>query len=395
MSHMSGRRRNEESEVEDWIKVVDRLPFVGAVKRDLTALRRLLYDRRAPRVAAVGMPGSGRSSLANALLNALAFGPGGAAPAPGPGRWVRIDADGRRLDWLELPAERERGALLERARPAFEETPPDILVGVVEAGTEESSGPRVHDALETLLDYLGDHLEHDKPPVLVVLTKVDTLPPTDAVPPYPADKRTAVDLALQSLRKSLADLGQPDESFVPVCARPLTAENDPQRWNVDVVGEELLDRLPDVAQMEGVRAFEVGREARRRVGRALVNSASALAVTVGLAPVPFADAFILLPLQAAMVTGIAYLSGRPWNRRAASEWLASVGVAGGAGLGLRWSARQLVKFVPGAGSLVGAGVAGAGTLVIGRSAMSYFIDGPGSVAGRPELRADNPSPAPR
>jgi len=107
-------------------------------------------------------------------------------------------------------------------------------------------------------------------------------------------------------------------------------------------------------------------------------------------PVPFADAFFLLPMQAAMVTGIAYLSGRPWNRRAAAEWLASVGVVGGAGLGLRWSAQQLVKLVPGAGSIVGAGVAGAGTLAIGRSAIAYFVDGPGNLVRRPELRAENP-----
>lgn len=385
---MTDRHRSDESEVEDWIKVVDRLPFVASIKRDVNSLRTLLYDRRAPRLAVVGMPGSGRTALANALLNALAFGQGGAAPAPAAGRWVRIDADGRRLDWLELPAELEPFALLEKARPAFEETSPDVLVGVVEAGTEETSGPRLRDALEALLGWLGDHLDH-KPPVLVVLGKVDTLPPTDAVPPYPADKQTAVELALQSLRKSLADLGQPDESFMAVCARPLSDASDRQRWNVDRVGEALLDRLPEVAQMEAVRAFEVSREARRRVGRTLVNSCTALAVTVGLAPVPFADAILLIPLQVAMVTGVAYLSGRPWNRRAASEWVASIGVAGGAGLGLRWGARQLVKFVPGAGSLVGAGVAGAGTLAIGRSAMSYFIDGPGSVVHRPELRAEN------
>ena len=63
-------------------------------------------------------------------------------------------------------------------------------------------------------------------------------------------------------------------------------------------------------------------------------------------------------------------------------------VVGGAGMGLRWGAQQLAKLVPGAGSLVGAGVAGAGTLAIGRSAMAYFIDGPGSLREqRPQLSA--------
>jgi uncharacterized protein (DUF697 family) len=180
-------------------------------------------------------------------------------------------------------------------------------------------------------------------------------------------------------------------AFVPGCGRPYDGEPESPRYNVDGVGEAILERLPEAGQMEAVRAFEVGKSARRNVARALVNSCSALAVTVGLAPIPFADAFVLLPLQAAMVSGVAYLSGRPWDRRAGVEWLASVGTVAGAGMGLRWGAQQIVKLVPGAGSLIGAGIAGAGTLAIGRSAMAYFIDGPGGLTKRNELRADNPA----
>lgn len=386
---MSGARRPEgEDELDDWMKVADRLPFVSSIKRDLVVLRRLLYDRRAPRVAAIGLPGSGRTALANALLSAVTFGEGGVTPAPAVGRWTRIDADGRRLDWIELPAEHDRDALLELARPAFEESFPDVLLGVVEATAEERAAKPVHDALAALLAHLDEH-HGRKPAVLVLLTKVDVLPPADATPPYPPPKVGAIEQARAVLRQRLADLGQPDESFLAVCARPLLTEGPP-RWHVDRLGELIIEHLPEAAQMEAVRAFEVGNETKRRVARALVNSCSALGVTIGLAPVPFADAFFLLPMQAAMVTGVAYLSGRPWNRRAAMEWLASVGVVGGAGMGLRWSARQLVKFVPGAGSIVGAGVAGAGTLAIGRSAIAYFIDGPGALVQRPELRADNP-----
>lgn len=374
--------QKRDDELEDWVRVIDRLPFVSSIKRDATALRRLLYDRRAPRVAAVGLPGSGRTSLANALLSAVAFGEGGAAPAPAAGHWVRIDADGRRLDWLELPAELPRDALLELSHRAFEDTAPDVLIGVVEAGAEESAAGPVHEALSALLVQLGDR-PSGKPPVLVLVTKADVLHPA-ATPP--AEKEAEIEAALARVRTRLADLGQPDEAFLALAAPP--GDGD-ARWNVARAGEQIVERLPDDAKLEGVRAFEVGKEARRHVARALVNSCSALAITVGLAPVPFADAFLLLPLQAAMVTGIAYLSGRPWSRRAAAEWLASVGVVGGAGLGLRWGAQQLVKLVPGAGALVGAGVAGAGTLAIGRSAMAYFIDGPGGLSRRLELRADN------
>ena len=383
-------QRNEQNEVDDWMKVLDRLPFVGSMKRDMTSLRRLLYDRRAPRVAAIGFAGGGRTSLANGVLNAVAFGAAGAAPPPDAGSWVRINADGRRLDWLELPADVERDALVELARGAFDETPPDLLVGVVEAGAELRQAEPVREALLALRKTLKEAYD-TTPKVLVVLSKVDTLPPTGDAPPYSDAKRSGIELALSALRESMGSLGVAEEAYVPVCARPYDGEPYDPRYNLDGLGEALLNNLPDDARLEAVRAFEVGRDARREVARTLVNSCSAIAVTVGLAPIPFADAFVLLPLQGAMVTGIAYLSGRGWDKKAAAEWLGSVGAIGSAGFGLRWGAQQLVKLVPGAGSLVGAGVAGAGTLAIGRSAMAYFIDGPGSDNQRPELRADNPA----
>jgi len=74
-----------------------------------------------------------------------------------------------------------------------------------------------------------------------------------------------------------------------------------------------------------------------------------------------------------MVTTLAYLSGRAWDTRTAIEWMASMGAVGGAGLGLRWGARQLFKLMPGAGSVVSAGVAGAGTAAMGHSALAFFM----------------------
>jgi len=384
-----GEHRSQRAgpdETEDWIKVIDRLPFVGSFKRDFISLRRLLYDRRAPRVAAIGVSGSGRTALANGLLNAATFGPTGVAPAPSPGAWVSIDADGRRLDWLELPADDE--SLLELARLAFDRTLPDVLVGVVEADAEGRQSAHVRDALVALRSLLEEVFDH-KPKTLVVLSKVDVIPPSGEAPPYSHAKRQGIDLALSALRESTGKLGLGPDGYVPASACPYDGEPYDPRYNLDGVGEAVLELLPDPARLEAVRAFEVGREARRNVARTLVNSCSAIAVTVGLAPIPFADAIVLLPLQAGMVSGIAYLSGRGWDKKAAAEWIGSVGAVGSAGVGLRWGAQQIVKLVPGAGSLIGASVAGAGTLAIGRSAMAYFIDGPGSSTKRPELRADN------
>jgi uncharacterized protein (DUF697 family) len=48
---------------------------------------------------------------------------------------------------------------------------------------------------------------------------------------------------------------------------------------------------------------------------------------------------------------------------------------GGLGMGLRFSAQTIAKFLPGAGNVVSAGVAGAGTTAMGQSAIKYFLRG--------------------
>src|SRR5690606_14813184 len=94
--------------------------FVSSIKRDATALRRLLYDRRAPRIAIVGSPGCGRTTLANALLSAHAFGQDGAAPPPagpvGPDRCGRAPSrlDGASGGAAAPRAHRARAAALRR-----------------------------------------------------------------------------------------------------------------------------------------------------------------------------------------------------------------------------------------------------------------------------------------
>jgi uncharacterized protein (DUF697 family) len=75
-----------------------------------------------------------------------------------------------------------------------------------------------------------------------------------------------------------------------------------------------------------------------------------------------------------MVLCVAYVSGRKLSMGAAKEYLAAVGGNAGVAFGLREGVRAVAKFVPGWGNAVSGGVAAAGTEVIGRGAIAYFID---------------------
>lgn len=414
----SGSRR----ETSDIFALVERLPFVGSVARELAQLRALLVERRAPRILAIGAVGAGKSALVNALLRAEvlpalprpepASGPGdGAAPADGApaegpateapaastpgapddlaregptlpplvhGAWIRASARSRQLAWLELPATEEapERETLRLVRNALEEHAPDVILLVLRAERIDDELPAAVATLRRVLDALGVRAEGAR--ILPVVTAADALvrPEAFARPPYPTDAMARIERATLLAKTHLdgAKVGPTPYPRAIPCSCPADAS---RRWNLEEVADAILARLPEATHVEAVRALPVGIDRTRELARAIVGHCAAMAVTVGLAPIPFSDSFVLLPVQALMVTAVAYVAGQPWDRRAALEWVGSLGVMGGAAFGLRFGAQQLVKLVPGAGTLVSASVAGAGTLALGRSAIAYFVDGPG------------------
>lgn len=327
-------------------RVLDRVPYLSKLKQDILYLKRVMYARRAPRLLFVGGEDAERRALLNALLGKNALPTGDAEAAIGDGEWVRVDAAGCCIDWLACPLD----VAPDRLRAALDEEGPDVLL--------------------LLSDPLGLADEAERRAVAALAAAVaegrDTDVPLRVVLRRPASaSELALDLDEQRLQKLATE-------------PPLRAESVHVLRDLDdegglaLVSDALVKGLPPEAHLEAARALVHGATARSDVARELVHSCSTLAVTVALVPIPLSDIAVLGPLQVAMVSSLAHLAGKPWDRKAVLEWIGSVGVVGGAGMGLRWTAQQVLKLVPGAGTIVSASIAGAGTVALGRTAIAYF-----------------------
>ncbi|MEB3203297.1 MAG: DUF697 domain-containing protein [Candidatus Sericytochromatia bacterium] len=89
---------------------------------------------------------------------------------------------------------------------------------------------------------------------------------------------------------------------------------------------------------------------------------------VGALPLPGADMPLMAANQAKMVLRMAAMHDLPLDLHRARELLAVLG----ASLAWRTAARQLAKFVPGPGWVVGAGMGYSGTLAVGKLALAWF-----------------------
>ena len=132
--------------------------------------------------------------------------------------------------------------------------------------------------------------------------------------------------------------------------------------------------LPNAARIEMARISK-DRVVQADIAQVLVKSTTAMCTAIGAQPIPLADLPILTTLQLVMVSGIMYISGRERSLRAATEFVAALGVNVGAGMLLREGTRAVLKFFPGWGNLVCGMVAGAGTYAIGRAATVFFVEG--------------------
>ena len=136
----------------------------------------------------------------------------------------------------------------------------------------------------------------------------------------------------------------------------------------------LARNMPNEARVEMARIAH-DRTTQTEIGQTLVKSTTAICAAIGAQPIPLADLPILTALQLMMVSGVMYISGRERSLRAATEFVAALGVNVGAGMILREGTRALLKFFPGWGNIVCGAVAGAGTYAIGRAAIVYFLEG--------------------
>ncbi|MEX1210684.1 MAG: DUF697 domain-containing protein [Candidatus Nanopelagicales bacterium] len=136
--------------------------------------------------------------------------------------------------------------------------------------------------------------------------------------------------------------------------------------------QDLLDAtylvVPEVATAALTAVQILDWERKKRAAKTIINQSVAVAAGVGAAPIPFADAAILVPTQVTMIARITAAYGLPPDRSRALAAAGAVILTGGATMAGRYLATTLLKFVPGgqiATSAISATVAGSLTRAVG------------------------------
>lgn len=177
----------------------------------------------------------------------------------------------------------------------------------------------------------------------------------------------------QTMRQILLDENLDVVQIVPVLAKDYTINEEYVAKSyglealIQVMGEALPEELLETLQNVQIASLNE----KKRHARKAVATATVAAVGEGAAPIPFSDCALLIPTQLGMIASITVIFGFDVNKSVLTAFLSSTIGAGGATVLGKTVVANLLKLIPGAGTVVGgaisAGTAGIITAALGEA----------------------------
>ena len=236
---------------------------------------------------------------------------------------------------------------------------------------------KINDFATDTLRQIATRLRQQFPTVpclLAVTSTHEVYPPSQADhPPYPPD--------LDAVNRSFAAIGANFEDLVDrTVLLDFTLEEDgfdPMFYGLEALRDALADLLPEAEAQALYQLLDEQAEATtqlgnlyRDVGRHYISAFAVMAATLAAVPLPFATMPVLTALQVSMVGLLGKLYGQTLSPSQAGGLISAI--AGG--FFAQAIGRELVKFIPGFGSVVAASWAAAYTWSLGEGACVYFGD---------------------
>lgn len=307
---------------------------IGAIIKD--AIEKATKDRGQVNILIAGKTGVGKSTLINAVFQ-------GNFATTGQGKPVTQTTREIKKDGVPLSLFDTRGLELKEYAETFKEleefvknknndSNPMNHIHMAWICIDESSR-RVEDAEIELCKLLSNHM-----PVIGIITKSSS---DEGFRQKVIDilKNTKNVVRVNSISKTL------DDGYV---IKPSGLEE---------LVELAMEIVPEGQKNAFAAAQKVSIKQKKNKSHAIVAAAATTAAGTGAVPIPFSDAFALVPIQVGMLAGITAVFGFELKKAFLSTLVSSTITAGGATLIGKTIVSNLLKMFPGVGSVAGGAIA--------------------------------------
>lgn len=165
----------------------------------------------------------------------------------------------------------------------------------------------------------------------------------------------------QEFVKALKSYHLPVKAIVPVLAKDyvVTKLQKVNAYGLQKLIDLTLEVVPSKVHQAFINAQQIDINRKVESAKSWANKYIKTAFGVGFMPIPVADATVLVPMQITMLGHITAIFGLSLEKSQMISMLAGVGGTGGATLLGKYIAGNLLKVLPGVGTLTGGVISGA------------------------------------
>ncbi len=178
-----------------------------------------------------------------------------------------------------------------------------------------------------------------------------------------------------ALKAYIEDLNLSVQGIINVMAAPfvITADYTIPAYGLKELIELTFAVLPEATHQAFNNAQQADIQRKVQSARSWATKYIATSFGVGFAPIPFSDASVLVPMQIGLLAHITAIFGISIDKATVASIVAAVGGTGGATYLGRYIVSNMIKLIPGAGTIAGGVISGATASVMTSAlAMSYI-----------------------
>lgn len=211
---------------------------------------------------------------------------------------------------------------------------------------------RIEDAEINLINELAKFM-----PVILVLSK------------YFGDEARELDKYMHSLDLNVADI-------IPVLAKEMRLSSSlvikPQ--GLKELVQKTVSLIPEETKNSFINAQHADIDLKVKRARSWAKKYIATTFGVGFVPIPFSDASVLVPMQVAMLAHITAIFGLSLDKTRLTSIVAAVGGTGGATFLGRYIVSNVLKIIPGAGTILGGLISGSTASILTTALAFSYIE---------------------
>lgn len=211
---------------------------------------------------------------------------------------------------------------------------------------------RIEDAEINLINELAKFV-----PVILVLSK------------YFGDEARELDKYLHTIDLNVADI-------IPVLSKEMRLSSSlvikPQ--GLKELVQKTVSLIPEETRNSFINAQHADIDLKVKRARSWAKKYIATTFGVGFVPIPFSDASVLGPMQVAMLAHITAIFGLSLDKTRLTSIVAAIGGTGGATFLGRYIVSNVLKLIPGAGTIVGGLISGSTASILTTALAFSYIE---------------------